>query len=342
MGAGLMGKQYLERLVNHHHMECVGIVSPSSDSNVEVAKKYSLPLFTDLKQASIELEPDGVLLASPNEFHFEQTAICVNLNLPVLVEKPFITDINQGEDLLKLINNNNAKVLVGHHRMHSSIMRKAKEIVDSGVLGRIVSFRGSAQFYKPDDYFVDGPWRTLKGGGPLMLNMIHEVSNMRALCGEVSEVQAITSNAIRGYEVEDTAVINLKFENGSVGSFVLSDTAASWESWELTAGENKAYPYYPDKSCYSITGTLGSLSIPNMQLNYFGKSHKKSWWTAFQEEWKQYHRDDPLLEQLAHFDEMIRLDVAPKVSANDGLINVKLIEAIKLAAIKGVSIKCTH
>ena len=334
-----MGKQYLERLANNTRLECIGIVAPVCTSNIEVANNYALSLYTDLEEALLELEPDGVLLASPNEFHFEQTSICVNMNFPVLVEKPFITDLNEGEQLIKLIKSKNGRVLIGHHRMHSSIMRTAIEIIDSGVLGKIVSFRGSAQFLKPDDYFEDGPWRTFEGGGPLMLNMIHEVSNMRALCGEVVEIQAISSNAIRGFEVEDTAVINLKFANGALGSFVLSDTAASIESWELTAGENKAYPYYSDKSCYTVTGTLGSLSIPNMQLNFFRECDKKSWWTPFVEEQKKYQRDDPLQKQLVHFDDVIRFGAEPKVSAYDGLVNVRLIEAVKLAAKKGVTVK---
>jgi len=315
-------------------------VAPKNKANIAVAEKFSQPFYSDLAGALLEIKPDGVLLASPNEFHYEQAKTCINMHFPVLIEKPFILNIREGESLLKLISKKNAKVLVGHHRMHSSIMKKAKEIIDSGVLGEVVSYRGSAQFYKPNDYFEEGPWRKKKGGGPLMLNMIHEVSNMRALCGEIAEVQALVSNSIRGFEVEDTAVINLRFVNGILGSFVLSDVAASWESWELTAGENNAYPFYPKKSCYSITGTLGSLSVPNMEINFFNKSDKRSWWTEFAEDKIDYNRDDPLLGQLSHFNDIIKFNNKPKVSALDGLINVKIIEAIKLAAYKGVSVNC--
>jgi predicted dehydrogenase len=62
--------------------------------------------------------------------------------------------------------------------------------------------------------------------------MIHEVDNLRAMVGEIVAVQAIASSAIRKFPVEDTVAINLHFENGALGAFLLSDTAASAKSWD--------------------------------------------------------------------------------------------------------------
>ena len=90
--------------------------------------------------------------------------------------------------------------------------------------------------------------------------MIHEVHNLRMLCGDIVAVQAFASNATRGFAVEDTVAINLRFANGVLGTFMLSDTAACPRSWEQTSQENKAYPTYDDEDCYVITGTNGSLS----------------------------------------------------------------------------------
>ena len=141
-------------------------------------------------------------------------------------------------------------MLVGHHRRHSPILHKAVEIVRSGVLGPLVGVIGSAVFYKPDaDGYYDGPnaWRRQPGGGPILINMIHEIGNLRAMVGEIVAVQAFASNATRGFAVEDTVAINLRFANGALGTFLLSDTAASPKSWEQTSQENKAYASYDDE-----------------------------------------------------------------------------------------------
>ena len=73
-------------------------------------------------------------------------------------------------------------------------------------------------FFKPDEYFhrraAGGASRR---GGPILLNMIHEVHNLRMLCGDIVAVQAIASHAVRGFPVEDTVTINLRFANGALG-----------------------------------------------------------------------------------------------------------------------------
>ena len=125
---------------------------------------------------------------------------------------------------------------------------------------------GSALFFKPDHYYAAAPWRREKGAGPVLLNMIHEVHNLRMLCGDIAAVQAFASHAVRGFPVEDTVAINLRFASGALGTFMLSDTAASPRNWEQTGQENKAYTTCPDEDCYVITGTFGSLSVPTMRL----------------------------------------------------------------------------
>ena len=104
------------------------------------------------------------------------------------------------------------------------------------------------------------------GAGPILLNMIHEVHNLRTLCGDIVAVQAFSSNAIRGFPIEDTVAINFRFASGALGTFMLSDTAACPRSWEQTSQENKAYSSYDDEDCYVITGTFGSVSYTHLDV----------------------------------------------------------------------------
>jgi predicted dehydrogenase len=192
-----------------------------------------------------------------------------------------------------------------------------------------VAIQGSALFYKPPEYFDAGPWRREIGGGPILINLIHEIGILRTLCGEISAVQAIASNSIRGFAVEDTVVINLQFQNGALGAFVLSDTGASPRSWEQTSRENPVYPTYPDEDCYSITGTRGSLDFPSMRL----KSHMApSWHVPLVEEVIPVVRKDPLERQLDNFIDVILGLAPPVVTAFDGAQNLKVAEAIRRSA----------
>jgi predicted dehydrogenase len=259
--------------------------------------------------------------------------------LPVLLEKPVSTTVAQGQILLEAVQATGARVLVGHHRAHSPIMAKAREVVQGGRLGRLVAVQGSATFYKPERYFADGPWRAAPGGGPILINMIHEVHNLRMLCGEIAAVQALASHAVRGFAVEDSAVINLRFESGVLGSFVLSDTAASARSWEQTSQENKAYPSYGDEDCYVLSGTLGTLAVPTLRTKTYADPQQASWWLPFELGVVDLVREDPLKRQLDHFVQVILGQAEPLVSVRDGLQNLRVIEAIAQAVRTGEAVQ---
>lgn len=333
-GAGVIGLAHASVLQASRSCVLSAYVDPSAAA-VDVAVRAGVPLYASLDELLAKDRPDGVILATPNQLHVPQALQCIAAGVPVMIEKPIATTVAEGEQLLKAVNQAGAKVLVGHHRAHSPIMAKAKEVVDSGKLGKLVAVMGSATFVKPDNYFLEGAWRTQIGGGPILINMIHEVHNLRMLCGDILAVQAFASNAARGFEVEDTVAINLRFASGVLGTFLLSDTAACPRSWEQTSQENKSYATYADEDCYVITGTMGSLSVPTMRLKTYPRVEDRSWWKAFEVGVVGLVRDDPLKHQMAHFGAVIRGETEALVSALDGLQNLRVTEAIAQAAKTG-------
>ena len=270
--------------------------------------------------------------------HLPQALQCIDAKLPILLEKPIATTVAEGAKLVQRVKETGARVLIGHHRAHSPIMAKACEVIASGQLGQLVAVMGSATFLKPDHYFADAPWRREPGAGPILLNMIHEVHNLRMMCGDIVAVQAFASHATRGFAVEDTVSINLRFANGVLGSFLLSDTAACARSWEQTSRENKAYASYDDEDCYVVTGTNGSLSVPTMRLKTYPRPEDRSWWKEFEVGVAGMVRDDPLKHQMEHFGCVVRGEVEPLVSAQDGLLNLRITEAIAQAARSGQTV----
>jgi predicted dehydrogenase len=282
--------------------------------------------------------PDAVIISTPNALHVANALECIAAGVPALIEKPVAHTMDEGQRLLAAAAGAGVPLLVGHHRTHSALLRRACEIVQSGALGPLVAVIGSALFYKPDSYFDDAPWRREAGGGPVLINLIHEISNLRLLCGEIVAVQALASAATRHHTVEDTVAIGLRFANGALGTFMLSDAAASGRSWEQTSQENQAYATYPDEDCYTLAGTRGSLAIPTMRMKLHDRDEDRSWWKPMRSEVANVTRADPLERQLAHFCAVVRGEAAPLVTVRDGLQNLRVVEAISLAARTGHSV----
>lgn len=337
-GAGYIGQAHLGVVRSSPSCSLSTIVDPAPGA-AALAAAAGVPHYASLEELISKDPPDGIVLATPNQLHVEHAMRCIDAGLPMLLEKPLAPTFAEGERLVQLVERSGAKVLVGHHRAHSPIMAKAREVVESGQLGRLVSVTGSATFLKPDHYFDDAPWRRELGAGPILLNMIHEVHNLRMLCGEIVAVQAMASHAVRGFPVEDTVAISLSFESGALGTFMLSDTAASARSWEQTSQENKAYPSYDDEDCYVISGTNGSLSVPTMRLKTYPRPEDRSWWKPFEQGVVGMVRDDPIKRQMEHFGAVVRGQAQPLVSARDGLANLRVTEAIVQAAKSGRTVE---
>ncbi len=337
-GAGSIGKAHIAAAQRSASVALCAVVDPSPAAKA-TADAAGVPLYASLAALFASDRPDGVVLATPNQLHVPQALECIAAGVPMLLEKPIAPTVAEAQSLVKAADAARSRLLIGHHRAHSPIMAKARQVVDSGALGRLVAVTGSAMFFKPDHYFADAPWRREPGAGPILLNMIHEVHNLRMLCGEIVAVQAFASNAVRGFAVEDTVAIALRFAGGALGTFMLSDTAACARSWEQTSQENKAYPSYDDEDCYVVAGTHGSLSIPTLRLKTYPRTEERSWWKPFEVGVVGLVREDPIARQMEHFGAVVRGDAQPLVSARDGLANLRITEAIVAAAQSGSTIE---
>ena len=325
VGAGLIGQRHVSYI--QEAAELVAIVDPSPTAQ-QFAQSLSMPLYADLEEALIQEEAQGLILATPNHLHVPHAHLAVEQGLPCLIEKPIAESSDTAADLVKQANAKNIPLLIGHHRRHNNLIQAAKKTIKEGILGDIVGVQANFWLYKPDDYY-NMTWRTKTGAGPAFINAIHDLDLLRYLCGEVIQIQAMKSHAQRGFEVEDTLVATLKFENGALGSLSISDTIVAPWSWEFTAKENPAYPHVSTHA-YCLGGTKGSLSIPDLKLWQHPK--ERSWWNPISSKTLPYEVNDPLRTQMAHFLDVIDGKVEPLVSGEEGLKSLQLLEQIQRAA----------
>lgn len=340
VGAGLIGRRHIELIAANPQTRLSAVVDPTPAATA-FAASLNVPHFNSLDDMFAQqhtLKTDGVILATPNHLHVPGALSCVQSGVPALIEKPVADTLASGRHLLDALARVNVSMLVGHHRRHSSTLQAARQAISSGQLGRIVTVMGSAQFYKPDSYFAQGPWRSQPGGGPILVNLIHEMDNLRYLCGEVESVHATASSAVRQFAVEDTAVMTLTFASGALGTFTLSDTVAAPRSWEQTSGENTAYPRSPTEDCYFVAGTRGSLAVPTMRTWHYADGTEPGWLTPFVEGQLSVNAIDPLAAQLDHFCDVIAGKAQPIVTVADALQSLLTVEAVRQSIATGKTV----
>lgn len=329
VGAGVIGLTHIDTLERMDGFRLAGIVDPGPRAP-EIAASNEVPLFAGVSELIAAGAADGVIVATPNELHVPIATQLLGAGLPVLVEKPIANTTDDAAMLLAVADRTRVPLLIGHHRRHNPIIRAAKAAIADGVLGRFVMASVCCSLYKDDAYF-DSAWRTRPGsGGPLLINLIHEIDLMRHFFGEVASVSAIGSNAVRGLAVEDTAAVILRFADGGMATLAISDTAVGPWAWDISAGENPArFPAHPVQS-HLLTGTEGGLSLPD--LTYWSHRDVRDWRLELDRTTLPIRPEDCYVAQIRHFGEVIAGEAAPLVTGRDGAKNLATIDAIRRAA----------
>ena len=228
-GAGTIGRDHIARVRASAGCVLVGIADPAP-SGAACAASLGVAQADGLEALLDAVRPDGVILATPHVLHVQGALACIARGVPVLVEKPVADTLAAAVRLAEAVERSGVPVLVAHHRRYNTALEVACSTIASGALGALVAVQGGALFHKPAAYFEEAPHRRRRGAGPILTNMVHEIDNLRLLAGEIVEVQAFVSHARRRFEVEDSASVGLRFANGALGTFMLSDVAASTRS----------------------------------------------------------------------------------------------------------------
>lgn len=332
IGAGLIGRVHARLAAAEPACRLAAIVDPAPGA-AALAEELGTRWYADVGKMLAVERVEGAIVAVPNALHLPVARACAAARVHLLVEKPVADTVATGIQLVEAAEAAGVRVLVGHHRRHDPAVLAARSIVRSGELGRLVLVAGLWAARKPDDYWQVA-WRTQPGGGPILINLIHEVDSLRYLCGEIVEVQAMTSAAVRGHAVEDSAAILLRFASGALGTFALSDAAVSPWTWEGGTNDNPNVAWSAQNTL-RLMGTLGSLEFPNLVTWRHAGEPPGDWGRPFE---AQPHGLGPRAAhaaQLRHFCAVIRGQEPPRVDGRDGLATLAATVAVHEAAASG-------
>jgi predicted dehydrogenase len=331
IGAGVIGRKHLEKIAAESAAELVAIADPAPGA-AELAAQYSVPLFAGAEAMLRAEAPDGVIVATPTEYHLAPVLAALDHGTHVLVEKPIAAADAEAAQIVARAAAAGRHVLTGHHRRYYPVLARAREILAAGEIGDLVTVHGHWTVLKEGRGYWDPDWRKRRGAGPVLTNLIHEFDTLRFICGEIASVQAEITSRLRGWEKEDAAAITLTFANGALGTFVLSDGSPSPWAWELATGENPAFP--PTfRNTHRLTGTAGAMEFPDLAL--WRQSEGTGWHHAITRHAVPVETADAYARQCAHFCAVIRGEEAPIISAGDGARTLRAVTAVFEAAESG-------
>ena len=169
---------------------------------------------------------DAIYVSTPVYLHCEQVVEAAERGFHVLCDKPMAMNTEECQRMLDACQANGVHLQICFLFRFHSCFQQIKEWVADGRLGKMI--QGRVPFLKPFPV-PPGAWRgnpNQGGGGSLMDLGAHGVDLLRYILGEVSQVSAFCNSVIHGYDVEETGMIMMRFENGAQG-FVDTSFAAA-------------------------------------------------------------------------------------------------------------------
>jgi len=234
----------------------------------------------------------------------------------VLVEKPAARSTAEIQLVIEAAAKHGMKVHVGfNHRYHRSI-RKAKELLDSGVIGDLMFVR--ARYGHGARIGYDKEWRAdpaLSGGGELIDQGPHLIDLTRWFLGEITEIQGFAHTYFWDMPVDDNGFMLLKTEKKQVAFL-----HASCTEW---------------KNIFSmeIYGKLGKLDLSGLGGSY--GLEKITWYRMLPEmgppetlSWEYPMGDDSWGVEIEEFFADIRLDREPSAGLRDAQAALKVVESV--------------
>ncbi|HZG84809.1 Gfo/Idh/MocA family oxidoreductase [Paenibacillus sp.] len=232
IGCGSIAKyRHIPEYAANPNVEIVAFCDPVLERAEKFAAEHGGKAYADYQTLLKEEKVDAVSVCTPNALHAEVSIAAANAGAHVLVEKPMAATEEEGLAMIEAAKKNNVYLMVGHNQRLMPPHVKAKEILDTGRLGKVLTFRTSFGHPGPEGWSVDGrvSWFFRKEEaimGAMGDLGVHKSDLIRYLLGdEVSEVAAFIGTLHKeGTEVDDNATCVLRMSSGTIGTLVASWT----------------------------------------------------------------------------------------------------------------------
>ena len=220
VGCGRISKNHFGSLEKHQdNIELIAICEAQQTVLSEHEKKYNIKGYLDLANMLENEDLDLVVICTPSGMHAEQTELCATHGVNVMTEKPMATLWSDGVKMVKTCDKAGVRLFVVKQNRKNATLQLLKRAIKENRFGKIYMVHLNVFWTRSQEYYDQASWRgTLEfDGGALMNQASHYVDLLDWLIGPIDKIQAMMSTT-RDIEVEDTAVLNINWRNGALGS----------------------------------------------------------------------------------------------------------------------------
>lgn len=329
---GLNQGARIARLVKAHPEAELMAVAGFGQQAEDAAAELEAPLYEDYLELLANVPLDAVAIALPNKLHLPATQAALDTGIKyILLEKPIANTPEEAQQIIDICRAADATLLIGHHRRSSNLFLFLKDFLASGRVGRIIGIQSTFAIAKQKDYW-DADWHKHPGGGPLLVNAIHDVDDLNNVTDmTVSRVYAAKRNLLHGFEAEDSVSVLFEFAEGPTATYFIADATPSPWNYDLLAHENEQWAPETGENCLHIFGDKGSFGFPNMDFYHYPDDTPEhyGWRNHLVKEHFEVERNDPMESEVAHFlDLILGRETTPRCTGEQGLASLKVINAV--------------
>lgn len=231
IGCGSIAKhRHLPEYAANKDVEIVALCDVVKERVNALAEQYNAEAYTNFDDLLKRDDLDAVSICTPNYLHAKISIAALHAGKHVLCEKPMATSLEEAKDMIAAAKQNGKKLMIAHNQRLVPSHQKAKQLIASGEVGKIYSFRTVFGHGGPEGWSADGKdsWFFRKEEafvGAMGDLGVHKIDLIHFLIGEdIVEVGAfVETSAKQNTDVDDTAICVLKTKSGIVGTL-----AASW------------------------------------------------------------------------------------------------------------------
>lgn len=287
----------------------VSVYSHDLNRAKTLSERHDIPFcFNDYRQF-LNSDINAVCITSANSDHHYQVIEAARAGKHVFCEKPLAVNSLQAEEMVNACKENGVILAVGYLYRFHPLVKKAKELISAGKIGKLISINTNFNIdYPPDSNFRFNKEKS--GGGALRDLGTHMIDILLYLGGEIESLCGVMDQVVYKSDVEDFAAAIVKFKNGGYGYFNVSfNCRPSFNRIEIIA----------HRGAIAIENLVGRrLSTPKISILLEGEAKK-----SFRK------RGNKIAYMMRDVQNSILRSEKPLADGEDGLINMKIMEELE-------------